>query len=150
MTPQQIQHIRRRNSLGKDNTSVGVTRGTVCKGQGLFSRAGYSCGLQYGVEDTPRRDEGINGCASWEISTGIADHERYMNKLVIGRRAVADKLFLAQVLTMIGSDDQQGAIKSTTCTQLVEECAYLLILARDLGVIHTVECELVFFCNRGG
>ncbi len=71
-----------------------------------------------------------------------------MYQFVIQRQAVADKLLLAQVIAMIGTDDQQRAIQPATRPQLLQECPHQLILVRHLRVIHTIQRHLLFFVQR--
>src|SRR5690242_17174043 len=93
----------------------------------LFCFTGESGSCQGSMEDAPCRDEMLHGCATSKIAAGVANDQGDMHQFVIKREGMAYQALLAEVLAVIGADDQQGVVEPATCEQLVQEGAYKLV-----------------------
>ena len=66
---------------------------------------------------------------------------------------MAYQALLAEVLAVISTDDQQGVVEPAAWAQLIQECAYKLVLGGDFRVIHAIKGNFVLFiyttCERG-
>src|SRR5258707_7708365 len=81
----------------------------------------------------------------WQITRRITNKQGHMYKFVVERDAVTHEFFLAQVFTVVCTDDEECAIELTTGTQFVQKSSYLLILVSHFRIIHTIQ-SCLFFC----
>src|SRR5204862_863869 len=63
---------------------------------------------------------------------------------IVDGHTMSHQMFLAQVFSVICTDNHQCMVKHTSITQPLEECPYEFILVGNFCIVHTVQNMLAF------
>src|ERR1700676_2845113 len=126
---------------------VSIAVSILSQGELLFRFSRNASHCQYSMKNTSCRNGSFNHCATRQITRGVTNQQGDMHKFIVKRETMTHELLFAQVLTMIGADNQESTIQPAARAQFLQECTHQLILSSYLGIVHAIEHHLVIIGN---